>query len=59
MPTAELCNQFAQYILNRHSQAGVAEADIRAAVRDFLVETGLAERKAIDMEQSPASGWSG
>ncbi|MYD54921.1 MAG: hypothetical protein F4W96_11545 [Chloroflexi bacterium] len=59
MPTPELCNQFAQYILNRHNQAGVAEADIRAAVRDFLIETGLAEREAIDMEQSPASGWSG
>lgn len=59
MPTPELCNQFAQYILNRHHQAGVAEADIRAAVRDFLIETGLAEREAIDMEQSPASGWSG
>ena len=59
MPTPELCNQFAQYILNRNNQAGVAEADIRAAVRDFLIETGLAEREAIDMEQSPASGWSG
>lgn len=59
MPTPELCNQFAQYILNRHNQAGVAEADIRASVRDFLIETGLAEREAIDMEQSPASGWSG
>ena len=59
MPTPELCNEFAQYILNRHNQAGVAEADIRAAVRDFLIETGLAEREEIDMEQSPASGWSG
>ncbi|MYD72796.1 MAG: hypothetical protein F4Y11_00490 [Chloroflexi bacterium] len=59
MPTPELCNQFAQYVLNRHNQPGVAEADIRAAVRDFLIETGLAEREAIDMEQSPASGWSG
>lgn len=53
MPTPELCNEFAQYILNRHNQAGVAEADIRAAVRDFLIETGLAEREEIDMEQSP------
>ena len=59
MPTPELCNQFAQYILNRHHQPGVAEADIRASVRDFLIETGLADREAIDMEQSPASGWSG
>lgn len=41
MPTPELCNQFAQYILNRHNQAGVAEADIRAAVRDFLIQTAV------------------
>ncbi len=58
MPTPELCGKFAQYILDRHNQAA-AEADIRAAARDFLIETGLADREEIDMEQSPASGWSG
>jgi len=59
MPTPELCNQFAQYILNRHNQAGVAEADIRAAVRDFLIQTGLAPESEIQQEAPPAPGDSG
>jgi len=47
--------EYARPILERHESAA-SEADIRSAVRDFLIETGLAEREAIDMEQSPASG---
>ncbi len=57
--TPEFRNQLAQSILDRHSRPGVAEAEIRAAVRDFLIATDLAPEPEIEMEQSPASGSTG
>ena len=57
-PTPELCAPFARRILERHDQAR-PEAEIGAAVRDFLIGTGLAPEVEIEMEQSPASDESG
>ena len=49
----------AQAILDRHDAPGASEAEIRAAVRDFLIETKLATAASIQMEQSPGEGSSG
>ena len=49
----------AQAILDRHDAPGASEAEIRAAVRDFLIETKLATAASIQMEQSPGDGSSG
>ncbi len=49
----------AQAILDRHDAPGASEAEIRAAVRDFLIETKLATADSIQMEQSPGDGSSG
>ena len=57
-PTPELCAPFARRILERHDQAR-PEAEIGAAVRDFLVGTELVSPDEIEMEQSPASDESG
>ena len=59
MATPELCAERAQAILDRHDQAGVKEAEIGAAVRDFLVVTELAPESEIEMEQAPAEGSAG
>ncbi len=59
MPTPEYCAERAEAILDRHSQAGVKEAEIGAAVRDFLIATGLAPAAEIEMEQAPAAGSAG
>ena len=59
MPTPEFCADRAQSILDRHNQTGVKEADIGAAVRDFLIATELAPEPEIDMEHAPAEGSSG
>ena len=39
MSDPETCAQYAKLILDRH-EATAAEADIRSAVRDFLIRTG-------------------
>ena len=49
----------AQAILDRHDSPGASEAEIRAAVRDFLIATKLATADSIQMEQSPGEGSSG
>ena len=49
----------AQAILDRHNAPGASEAEIRAAVRDFLINTELARPDQIDLEQSPGAGSSG
>ena len=49
----------AQAILDRHDAPGASEAEIRAAVRDFLIETKLATAASVQMEQSPGEGSSG
>ena len=59
MPTPEFCAERAQPILDRHNQAGVKEAEIGAAVRDFLIATELAPESEIQMEQAPAAGSTG
>ncbi len=59
MPTPEFCAERAQSILDRHDQAGVKEAEIGAAVRDFLIATGLAPESEIQMEQAPSESSSG
>ena len=59
MATPELCAERAQPILDRHHQAGASEAEIRAAVRDFLIATDLAPESEIQMEQAPAEGSAG
>ncbi len=46
-------------MLERHEKAGVAEAEIGVAVRDFLIGTGLAGASEIEMEQAPAAGAGG
>lgn len=50
--------EYAQLILDRH-QAAISEADIRSAVRDFLIQTGLAPDSEIEQEAPPAPGESG
>lgn len=59
MPTPEFCAERAQPILDRHNQAGVPEAEIRAAVRDFLIATELAPEAEIEMEQAPSESSTG
>ena len=58
MATPEFCAERAQAILDRHNQAA-AEAEIGAAVRDFLIATELAPESKIEMEQAPAAGSAG
>ena len=58
-PTPELLNEHARSILDRHLKPGVAEEEIRVAVRDFLVASGLARAGEIEMEQAPAAGSTG
>ena len=50
--------EYAQPILERH-EAAASEADIRSAVRDFLIHTGLAPESEIQQEEAPAPGESG
>jgi Zn-dependent protease with chaperone function len=45
--------EYAQPILERHESAA-SEADIRSAVRDFLIQTGLAPESEIQQEEAPA-----
>ncbi len=57
--TPELLNDHARSILECHLKPGVAEEEIRVAVRDFLVASGLARAGEIEMEQAPAAGSTG
>ncbi|MCY3557969.1 MAG: hypothetical protein OXH13_04915 [Chloroflexi bacterium] len=50
--------KYAQSILERHESAA-SEADIRSAVRDFLIRTGLAPESEIQQEEAPAPGETG
>ena len=59
MSDPDRCRGPAQAILDRHLQAGVKEAEIGAAVRDFLIATGLVPASEIEMEQAPAAGSAG
>ncbi len=59
MSSPELCLQHAAPILERHNKAGVSEAEIGAAIRDFLINTGLVDANEVEMEQAPAEGSSG
>ena len=59
MPTPEFCAERAQPILERHNKVGVSEAEIGAAIRDFLINTGLVDADEVEMEQAPAEGSSG
>lgn len=58
MPDPESRVEHAQPILERHESAA-SEADIRSAVRDFLIQTGLAAESEIQQEAPPAPGESG
>ncbi len=59
MSDPQTCAQYAKLILDRHLQAGVKEAEIGVAVRDFLIQTGLVSAGEEGMEQPPAPGASG
>ncbi|MDE2891338.1 MAG: N-6 DNA methylase [Chloroflexota bacterium] len=59
MSDPDTCSQYAQLIIDRHLQAGVKEAEIGVAVRDFLIQTGLVSAGEEGMEQPPAPGASG
>ena len=59
MSDPETCAHYAKLILDRHLQAGVKEAEIGVAVRDFLIQTGLVSAGEEGMEQPPAPGASG
>lgn len=50
--------EYARPILDRHESAA-SEADIRSAVRDYLIQTGLAPESEIQQEEAPAPGESG
>lgn len=58
MTSPETRIKYAQPILERHDSAA-SEADIRSAVRDFLIHTGLAPGSEIQQEAAPAPGESG
>lgn len=58
MSDPETRAEYARPILERHESAA-SEADIRSAVRDFLIHTGLAPASEIQQEQAPAPGESG
>ena len=58
MTSPETRIEYAQPILDRHESAA-SEADIRSAVRDFLIQTGLAPESEIQQEEAPAPGESG
>ena len=45
-------------ILRRHNQ-GDSEADIRSAVRDFIIQTGLVTASEVTQEESPTEAASG
>ncbi len=44
--------------MRRHND-GSSETDIRSAVWDFIIRTGLAARGEVNQEESPADGFSG
>ena len=50
----EVCAVLAAEILRRHD-SGASATDIRSAVRDFIIGTGLAERAAVNQEEAPAA----
>ncbi|MCY3921737.1 MAG: hypothetical protein OXG27_05005 [Chloroflexi bacterium] len=50
--------EYARPILERHESAA-SEADIRSAVRDYLIQTGLAPESEMQQEAPPAPGESG
>ena len=58
MSDPEMRITYARPILERHESAA-SEADIRSAVRDFLIRTGLAPESEIQQEEAPAPGESG
>ena len=51
----EIFDQRARVILDRH-EAYASEADIRAAIHSFLIETRLAEEDDIELESAAGSG---
>ena len=59
MSIPELCSEHAAPILERHNKAGVSEAEIGVAIRDFLINTGLVDSQEVDMEQKPSESSSG
>ena len=54
----EVYSGLAQEILRRHND-GSSETDIRTAVWDFIIRTGLAAVGEVSQEESPADGASG
>ncbi|MCY4619145.1 MAG: N-6 DNA methylase [Chloroflexi bacterium] len=59
MSSPELCSEHAAPILERHNKVGVSEAEIGAAIRDFLINTGLVDTHEVEMEQAPSESSSG
>ena len=59
MSSPELCSEHAAPILERHNKVGVSEAEIGAAIRDFLINTGLVDTHEVEMERKPSESSAG